>query len=493
MPRPSVRSSVWPPRRRGSEGSMPGAPLADPGIPAANSPAYRLLRRIVDIRPAEAEALLWAWLYIFCILCSYSVMRPIRDQAGIAGGVNNLQWLFTGTLLGMLALNLPFAWLVRSMPRSRFIPLTYRFFAANILLFAVAQYAASGEAAIWVGRAFFIWTSVFSLFVVSVFWALLVDLFTADQGKRLFGMVAAGASVGAITGSAVTASLAALVPPWSLLVLAALLIEVAVFCVRRLGRLSPALSRPQAAEGARHGDVAERELAERHAEQTSTTVPMGGGVLSGILRALVQPYLLNVSIFLMLFSITSTFLYFQQASIIGSSLGSRAAQTQFLATIDLVVNMLTLGVQLFLTGRIVRTLGVTATIALLPGFSVVGFAVLAAFPALSSVVSFQVLRRAANFAITRPTREVLFTVLPREDRYKAKSFIDTVVYRLGDQVGAWSYAGLAALGYTLHGIALVAIPVCALWLGNAVWLGRRETRMAAEQARAANGRPVAAT
>jgi AAA family ATP:ADP antiporter len=463
---------------------MSGASPASFGASAEGGTAYRLLRRIVDIRPAEAQALLWAWLYIFCILCSYSVMRPIRDQAGIAGGVNNLQWLFTGTLVGMLALNLPFAWLVRTMPRSRFIPLTYRFFAANILLFALAQYAATGTAAVWVGRVFFIWTSVFNLFVVSVFWALLVDLFTADQGKRLFGMVAAGASVGAITGSALTASLAALVPPSLLLLVAAILLEVAVFCVRRLGRLSPALSRPQSTADAPDPATAEGELKERQAEQGAAATAMGGGVLSGIARALGQPYLLNVSIFMLLFSVTSTFLYFQQASIIGSSLTSRAAQTQFLATIDLVVNVLTLGVQLFLTGRIVRTLGVTATIALLPGFSIVGFAVLATFPALSSVVPFQVLRRAANFAITRPTREVLFTVLPREDRYKAKSFIDTVVYRLGDQVGAWSYAGLAGLGWTLHGIALVAIPVCVLWLGNAVWLGWRETRMAAEQAAA---------
>ena len=453
---------------------------APPVVSGEDGAAYRLLRRIVDIRPAEAQAMLWAWLYIFCVLCSYSVMRPIRDQAGIAGGVGNLQWLFTGTLLGMLALNLPFAWLVRTLPRSRFIPLTYRFFACNILLFAAAQHLATGDAAVWVGRVFFIWTSVFNLFVVSVFWALLVDLFTADQGKRLFGMIAAGASVGAITGSAVTASLAALVSPSLLLSAAAALIEVAVFCVRRLGRLSPALSQPQS-----RGDgqaLADRELKERRAEQGSAAAPMGGGVLSGIARALRQPYLLNVSIFLMLFSITSTFLYFQQASIIGSSLGSRAAQTQFLATIDLVVNILTLVVQVFLTGRIVRWLGVTTTLTLLPGFSILGFAALAAVPGLSSVVPFQVLRRAANFAITRPTREVLFTVVPREDRYKAKNFIDTVVYRFGDQVGAWSYAGLAALGWTLHDIALAAIPICALWLGNATWLGRRQTRMAADQA-----------
>ena len=150
-----------------------------PGEPNESGLAYRLLRRVANIRPAEARALLWAWLYIFTILCSYSVMRPIRDQAGFAGGVNNLQWLFTGTLLGMLALNLPFAWMVRTMPRSRFIPATYRFFACNILLFAAAQQVSTGEAAVWVGRVFFIWTSVFNLFVMSVFWALLVDLFTA--------------------------------------------------------------------------------------------------------------------------------------------------------------------------------------------------------------------------------------------------------------------------------------------------------------------------
>ena len=436
---------------------MSDTPPTPENVPAgAAGLPYRLLRRILDVRPAEAQAVLWSWLYIFALLCSYYVMRPIRDQAGIAGGVNNLQWLFTGTLLAMLALNLPFAWLVRTLPRSRFIPLTYRFFAVNILLFAAAQYAVSDSAAVWVGRVFFIWTSVFNLFVVSVFWALLVDLFSAEQGKRLFGFVAAGASLGAIVGSAVTAGLAALVSP-ALLLLAAALLEAAVFCVHRLARLSSALSRPQSA-----GDTgedraeAERDLEERRQEQRGAELPLGGGVLSGIVRALRQPYLLNVSLFLLLFSVTSTFLYFQQAAIISGSLGSRAAQTQFLATIDLVVNVLTLAIQLFLTGRIVRSLGVAATLLLLPGFSILGFAALAAVPALSTLVPFQALRRAGNFAITRPTREVLFTVLPREDRYKAKTFIDTVVYRLGDQVGALSYAGLAALGWNLRDIALAA-------------------------------------
>ena len=466
--------------------SVNGDTAAGPArIPAEGSGtsafSYRLLRRILDVRPVEIQALLWSWIYIFAVLCSYYVMRPIRDQAGIAGGVNNLQWLFTGTLLGMLALNVPFAWLVRTMPRSRFIPLTYRFFAINILLFGVAQYAFTGAGAVWVGRVFFIWLSVFNLFVVSVFWALLVDLFSAEQGKRLFGFVAAGASLGAILGSAATASLAALVPPSLLLLAAAALLEIAVLCARRLGRLSPDLSRPQEDGANEPQGEAERELAERRKEQPAVAVAMGGSVLSGITRALAQPYLLNVSLFLLFFSLTSTFLYFQQASIIGGVVRGRAAQTQLLATLDLVSNVLTLLIQLFLTGRIVRFFGVPKTLGLLPGMSIVGFAVLAVMPGLSSIVPFQVLRRSANFAITRPTREVLFTVLPREDRYKAKAFIDTVIYRLGDQVGAWSYAGLTALGWDLRAISYAAVPVSALWLLNAIWLGMRESRMARER------------
>jgi AAA family ATP:ADP antiporter len=442
---------------------LSGAEAAEPVAPLP----YRVLRLVLDVRPAEATALLWSWLYIFSILCSYYVMRPIRDQAGIAGGVNNLQWLFTGTLAGMLLLNIPYGYLVRTLPRVRFIPITYRFFAANILLFALAMHFAPASAQVWVGRVFFIWTSVFNLFVVSVFWAMIVDLFNSEQGKRLFGFIAAGATLGATVGSAVTAGLAGLLSPSLLLVAAAVLLEVAVFCVYRLARLSSALHMP-ARQGA--PSPARPEAAEK---------AVGGGTLAGIVHALRSPYLLNISLFLLLYAVTSTFLYFQQAAIVSGVFRSRAAQTEFFATVDLTVNLLTLAIQIFLTGRIVRCLGVAPTLALLPGISVLGFGALWFAPVLGAVVPFQVLRRAGNFAIARPAREVLFTVLPREDRYKAKSFIDTVVYRLGDQIGAWSYAGLAALGYETRQFALAAIPLSALWLVNGLWLGRRQDRLAA--------------
>src|ERR1700742_2989884 len=420
--------------------------------PSSESAFHRILNKIIDVRPNEVPALAWSWLYIFSLLSSYYIMRPIRDQMGVAGGVNNLQWLFTGTLVGMLVLNLPFSWLVKTFPREKFIAISYRFFSANILLFALALYVATPEQTIWVGGIFFIWTSIFNLFVVSIFWQMIVDVFTSEQGKRLFGFIAAGATLGAISGSIFTVSTVEHMAPGYLMVGAALMLEVAVFCVRRLSGLSAALS--------------ERPKAEP--EQ-----PIGGTLLGGIRDALSSSYLLNVSLFLLLYAVTSTFLYFQQAAVVSHSFASRAAQTQFFATVDLGVNILTLVVQLFLTGRILKRFGVGPTLSMLPLFSVIGFGAVALVPTLASVVGFQLIRRAGNFAIARPTREVLFTVLPREDRYKAKSFIDTAVYRLGDQIGAWAFALLTYLKLRLGEISIVAAVASVLWLFNSWWLGGR--------------------
>jgi AAA family ATP:ADP antiporter len=425
---------------------------------------HRLLNKIIDVGPNEIPALAWCWLFIFSLLSSYYILRPIRDQMGVAGGVNNLQWLFTGTLIGMLVLNLPFSYLVKTYPREKFIAISYRFFSANILLFALALYSATPEQTIWIGRIFFIWTSIFNLFVVSIFWQMIVDIFTSEQGKRLFGFIAAGATLGAISGSVFTVSTVEHMAPGFLMIGAALMLEVAVFCVRRLSRLSAVLaSRPQA-------------------DQQQQQQPIGGTLLGGIRDALSSGYLLNVSLFLLLYAVTSTFLYFQQAAVVSHSFQSRAAQTALFATVDLGVNVLTLIVQLFLTGRILKRFGVATTLSLLPVFSILGFGAIAFLPTLSSVVGFQLFRRAGNFAIARPTREVLFTVLPREDRYKAKSFIDTVVYRLGDQIGAWSFALLTALGLGLTQVSIVAAAISGFWLVNSLWLGRRQDTLAEQQA-----------
>jgi len=422
---------------------------------------YRLLKRMLDVRPTEMQALGWSWLYIFAVLSSYYILRPIRDEMGVAGGVENLQWLFTGTLVGMIVVNPPFAALVARLPRARFIAITYRFFMANLLIFILLLKMATPEQNIWIGRVFFIWASVFNLFVVSVFWALMVDVFDSEQSKRLFGFIAAGATLGGIVGSSITASLAKDVPAIYLLLVSAALLEFAVLGVRRLSRLSDALRQRPTARG--------------------EDAPIGGSLFSGLTHAFKSPYLVNVSVYILLFAITSTFLYFQQAEIARQSFADRGARTAFFARVDLWVNILTLGAQLFLTGRVLRMIGVGLTLATLPALSILGFGTLAMVPTIAVLVIYQMLRRAGNFAFARPTREVLFTVVPREDKYKAKSFIDTVIYRAGDQVGAWSYAGLGFLGLGMTGISIAAVPISIAWLLNSLWLGRKqETRALAK-------------
>lgn len=426
--------------------------------PVEAGSAYRLLKRLIDVRPAEVRALAWSWLYIFCVLSAYYILRPIRDDMGVAGGVENLPWLFTGTLLGMIVVNPPFAALVAKLPRVRFIAISYRFFIVNLLIFILGFNVATAEQHIWVGRIFFIWTSIFNLFVVSVFWALMVDVFDSEQGKRLFGFIAAGATLGGIAGSSITASLAKDVPATYLLSGSAVLLEAAVFSVRRLSGLSDAL----------------RERPRAESEKT----PIGGGVFAGLTRAFKSPYLINLSVYMLLFSVTSTLLYFQQLEIARQSFADRGARTAFFARIDLWVNILTLIAQLLLTARILRAIGVALTLAILPVLSILGFGALAMAPSIVVVVVYQVLRRAGNFAFARPAREVLFTVVLREDKYKAKSFIDTVIYRAGDQVGAWSFAALGFLGLALTGISMVAVPISIAWLMNALWLGRKQERLA---------------
>ncbi|HEV8394845.1 MAG TPA: hypothetical protein VGQ37_11260 [Vicinamibacterales bacterium] len=419
----------------------------------------RLLGRVVDVKREELPSLGWTWLYFYAVLASYYVMRPIRDEAGVAGGVDNLPWLWTGTLIAVSLSNPAFAALVARLPRVKFVSWSYRFFALNLIVFFFVLRASSGAENIWVGRVFYVWTAVFNLFVVSVFWAFMTDIFTREQAKRLFGIISAAGTLGAMTGSILTATLAEHIPPVFLLLVSAALIELGVLSVRRLSTLTERLREVRA--------VALNEQI------------IGGSVVAGIRNALRSPYLLGISFYMLMFTILSTVLYFQQAGIVDRTFSDRAARTVFFARVDLLTNALAFVLQLFAFGNLVKFIGITLTLAVLPAVSAAGFALLGMYPTVAAVVVFQAVRRAGNFAVARPTREVLFTVLPREDRYKAKNFIDTFVYRLGDQIGAWSQAALGAAGLGLIGMAWLAVPVALLWLANGLWLGRRQERLAA--------------
>ncbi len=434
-----------------------------PGIRASRSSLfYRVTRRLVPVERTELSALAWSFLYFFTLLCGYYILRPMRDAMGIAGGVDQLQWLFTGTFLAMLAAVPLFGWVASRFPRHRFVPYVYFFFIANLLAFYLLFRAGVTEA--WLARAFFIWTSVYNLFVVSVFWSFLADLFTNAQAKRLFGFVAAGGTAGALTGPALTAALAVPLGTTNLLLVSAGFLAVSVLCVHRLAdwyRRQPRL-----------GNRANVQAAER---------AMGGSILAGIRLVWRSPYLIGVCLFMLLFTTLSTFLYFQQAQIVRDSFASSAERTAVFAVIDLIVNALTLLIQMFLTARLVKAFGIGWTLALVPLLLTAGFAALALFPAFAVLAVVQVVRRAGDYAVTRPAREMLYVVLGREEKYKAKNFIDTVVYRGGDAVSGWAYAGLRALGLGLSAIAWVAVPLALVWAWVSWRLGVQQGKIARQQ------------
>jgi AAA family ATP:ADP antiporter len=436
------------------------------------------LRDAVGARPGEGAVLLWASAYYFLVLCAYYVIRPIRDDMGAASGVENLAWLFTGTMAGMLAVHPLYTALVARLPRRRFIPLAYRFFILNLVVFFLVFRSVDATQAIWVGRVFFIWTSVFNLFVVSVFWSLVTDVFRPGQGRRLFGIVAVGGTLGAVFGSSITTGLVGFLGPLNLMLVSAAILELAVQASKVLDRaeadLRAADASPVEAAGA-----ASAPAAPVNAGGSNEVI--GGGVLEGIRHVFSSPYLLGIASLILFYTISSTFLYFQQVDIVARVFkDDPTGRTRVFGALDVAVNVLTLVAQLFLTGRVMKWLGVGFALAFLPMVTMLGFGIMSVAPVLVVLVVFQVVRRAGNFAIQRPAREALFTVLPRTDKYKAKNFSDTTVYRFGDQVGAWSYTWMGALGLGLSGLAFSMVPLSAAWLALTVWLGRRYSRLEAK-------------
>jgi AAA family ATP:ADP antiporter len=425
--------------------------------PGAAAGLTALLQKAVDVRPNEVRLLFLSAAYFFLVLTAYYIIRPIREEMGVAGGVENLAWLFTGTLVGTLLVHPLFTWAVARYPRKQFIPIAYRFFIVNLLVFFVLLKTVPEGAYVWVGRVFFNWTSVFNLFVVSVFWAFMADIFRSDQGKRLFGFIALGGTLGAILGSGLTAALATVLGPVNLLLISGVFLELAVQCVRHLGHRVTELG---------IGTIEDEEVA------------IGGGVLAGVTGVIRSPYLLGIVLYMLLFTVTSTSLYFQQADIVSRSFDDPAVRTSFFARIDFLVNLLTLLTQGLLTHRLIKWFGLGGTLAILPVVTIVSFIWLGFYPALGVLMVAQVLRRGWNYGIMKPALETLYTVIPREDKYKAKNLIDTFVYRSGDQVGAWSYNGLMALGLGLSAIAFVYVPVAFIWLGAGAALGVAQNKRA---------------
>lgn len=432
------------------------------------SPTGSIFRQLTAVEQGEWRALIWAFVYFFSLLCSYYIVRPMRDEMGIAGGVEHLQWMFTGTFLAMLAAVPLFGWVTRRFPIRRFLPYIYYFFISNLLLFFILFN--SDVTHIYVARAFFIWVSVFNLFIVSVFWSFMADIFTNVQARRLFGIIAAGGTAGALTGPALTASLVGLLGPTNLLLLSAGFLGGAVLCIHRLIIWKSF----EVMAGFDSGSKNNRKPSTAYG-----AIAMGGGIFSGIRLVMRSPYLIGICALILLYTALATFLYFQQAQIVRDSFADPAKRTALFAVIDFSVNTLTIIIQIFLTGRIVAKIGLSGTLALIPLFLAAGFLALGMAPVLSLLLVLQVARRAGNYAIMRPAREMLYVVLDKEEKYKAKSFIDTVVYRGGDAISAWVYAGLKGVGFGLTALALMAVPLTVFWAWISFRLGKRQEAIAA--------------
>ncbi len=414
----------------------------------------RWLARVMPATPQERAAALWSFAYFFALLAGYYVLRPLRDQMGIAGGVKNLPWLFTATFVTLLVAQPLYGALVARLPRARFIPIVYHFFAANLLVFW-ALLSFDVETAV-VARVFFVWVSVFNLFAVAVFWSFMADLFTSEQGKRLFGFIGAGGTAGALLGPIITIWLSVPLGPVNLMIAAVIFLELAVFCVYRLER-----------------NVVTREQAQ------APTESIGGSAFAAIPELVRSPYILGIGVWVALLSYAATIIYFEQAHIVSEAVKSAGLQTRIFASIDLAVSLLTLVTQLFITGQVLKRVGPGVAAAALPMVYIVGFAVLAVMPTLIVVVTVQVVQRWMNFAIANPARQLFFTVVTREEKYKAKNLVDVVVYRGSDALSGWIFDTLQGLGLKLGAIALCSLPVVAGWAVLSLALGREQEKRSA--------------
>ena len=420
--------------------------------------ASSVAARVFKVRPDEAPAVVAGLLMFFLLFTGYFMLRPVRDTLGLAGGVDNLQWLFTGTFVAtVLALPL-FGWLASKVPRRRILPWTYGFIAIKLVAFAAALTVRPDHA--WTARAFYIWLSVVNLLAISLAWSVLADVLVAEQARRLFALIAGGASAGGLAGPLLGAALVRPLGHAGLLLLAALLFVASAATASALHRWRDRRGPGEA-------------FVEPAGEGTRA---LGGNPLAGATAMFGSGYLLGIAAFVILLASVSTFLYFEQARLVAETFSDRARQTQVFGLIDALVQTLSIVTQVFFTGRIAQKLGVGVLLVAVPLLLVAGFAWLALAPTFAAFVVVMVARRAGEYALVRPGREMLYTVVPAEQKYKAKNFIDTIVYRGGDAISGWIKRGIDLLGEHPAVAMLIGAALSLLWALSGAALGREQRR-----------------
>lgn len=429
------------------------------------NPAEKFIRALAKIERHELVAVVLSFLLVFVLMTSYMILKPLRDS--LAADWGNVGLAVTWTVnfgLSLLAVSAYGAALTYFRFRIM-VPAFYVFFALTFLALFVMRSTLSD--ATLVNKSFYIWVSVFSLFNLSVFWSFMTDVFSSEQARRLFGVIAAGTTVGAIAGPAITAALVDTLGANGLLLLSAGLLFFPLIAI-------PLLRREKESRLG-NADV-EADLSEKQA--------LGTNPFSGFSVLASDRYLIGICVFILLYVTINTFVYFELQNL------TREYSLEFRAKvwsgIEITTNVLTLVTAAFVTSRIVIRLGMQTALALMPAVVAVGILALVAAPVLLTLAAFQVGRRVGNYAITRPSREMVFTVLSREVRFKAKPVIDVVVYRAGDVASAWLFTAIAGLfGLGLTGVAVMIGVVAVLWGLTALWLGRRYAERTDDEERAA--------
>jgi AAA family ATP:ADP antiporter len=419
-----------------------------------------------------------AALFYFCVLCGYFFLRPVREAMGVSRGMDELRWLFLVTSLGSLAIVLMFGGVVSKLDRRRFIPIGYLFVIVCLFAFSALLIVDAGSGggligtdaetgvARGVGYTFYVWLSVINLFVNSLFWAYMVDVFNVDQGKRMFAFIGIGGTLGAIVGGWATNVISGMTEsvylPAGLMLTGASLFGAAIVVMLTLDKT---------AAGSEHSSLATSGAASGAKDEQ-----IGGSFIDGATAVATSPYLLGIGGYIILMAISNTMIYFTQANVILDNTDTFSQRVGSFAQFDMLAQIATLITQIFITTHLIRRLGVGWTLAILPLVTVAGFAVLAVWPVYGVMALFQALHRATRYAVSRPARETLFSVVPPAEKYKAKPVVDVFVYRGGDVAGAGIDGALRALGLGLAWVAAATVPLAAMWAVLSIGLGRAQTR-----------------
>ena len=444
--------------------------------------------RVLNFEKAERPLALLSAAYFFCVLCGYYFLRPVRDAMGVARGMDELRWLFVGTAVVSLVFVLAFGGVVARTNRRRFIPIAYLFVIGCLIVFSgmlIADGAAGGgligtdtetPVARYVGYTFFVWLSTVNLFVTSVFWAFMVDIFDVRQGKRMFAFIGIGGTLGALVGGWATTVISGMTEsvylPAGLMLTGAAFFGMAIVLMLMLDRLT------LGSEHYEHSRVADEAAIRRHqgdvGRETAGLAKIGGTFWDGAQAVVNSPYLLGIGAYIVLMAISNTLIYFTQANIVLDDRDGLSQLIRGFAQLDAFAQVATLFVQIFVTTHVIKRIGVGWTLVILPVVTMAGFAILSAWTVFGVMAVFQAVHRATRYAISRPARETLWSVVSPSEKYKAKPFVDVFLYRGGDVAGTGVDGMFAAMGLTLAWVAAATVPVAGVWAVLCLALGRAQ-------------------